>query len=244
MSSPTSMMICAAGLGKRLQPITSVTPKPLVKLGGITLLEYNIYYFSAHGVKHFIINAHHLAEQVQEKISSLANIFPELEFTYIYEPELLETGGGVLNALPHFAEQNPLFIANSDGVLIDKLEDNSVSLLTNTWDSEAMDILLLAYPTHRLINISMPGDFVIDENGYVRFAKADLAITNPNYIYSGVMLMKPELFGQMQVHKFSLLELMLKPEVRVRAVTYNGDWLHISDLPSYEAAEKYICGSL
>lgn len=104
-------MLFAAGKGTRLQPLTNNTPKCLVEAGGKPLLEHNINYLRDSGVGSIVINAHHLADQVETFVQS--NDFG-VEIAVSHEAELLETGGGLFNARQHFEGESCFVVCNSD----------------------------------------------------------------------------------------------------------------------------------
>lgn len=104
-------MLFAAGKGTRLRPLTDHHPKCLVEAGGKTLLEHNILWLKRHGVNEIVVNTHHLGEQI---IDFLDTLDPELTIHVSPEAELLETGGGLLQARHHFQEEASFVVCNSD----------------------------------------------------------------------------------------------------------------------------------
>ena len=106
-------MILAAGLGKRMQPLTLKTPKPLLKINNLTLLERAINLLISHGVQEISINVHYLPEQIQSFISKKKY---KAKITISNEEDLLlDTGGGVLKGSQNFKD-NPFFVINPDTV--------------------------------------------------------------------------------------------------------------------------------
>ena len=104
-------LILSAGFGTRLLPLTKKIPKPLVKINGVTLLENSIKFLSSLGVKHIVVNAHHLHKQIakfvkRKKFSSKVDVVVE-------KKKILNTGGGILNASKKFKKQ-PFFVLNPD----------------------------------------------------------------------------------------------------------------------------------
>ncbi len=132
-----SAMILAAGLGLRMRPITETLPKPLVSVAGGTLLDRALDHFAAAGVETVIVNTHHLASHIVGHLALRRR--PAVVLSH--EPDLLETGGGVLNALPQLGDA-PFFVANSDALWLNGPIPALVRL-ARAWDSAAMDALLL-----------------------------------------------------------------------------------------------------
>ncbi|MES2504942.1 MAG: nucleotidyltransferase family protein [Myxococcota bacterium] len=134
-------MILAAGLGTRLRPLTLTTPKPLIKLKGKPLIQYALDYMVQAGVSKIAINTHYLAEQIPE---ALGNNYQGVPLHYLYEPEILGTGGGLKNACDQvLGFDETVFLMNSD-ILVDldvkgfldahQKADPDVSLLLKTVD--------------------------------------------------------------------------------------------------------------
>jgi N-acetyl-alpha-D-muramate 1-phosphate uridylyltransferase len=107
-------MIFAAGLGTRLRPLTHETPKPLVEVGGVPMLERVARRLIDEGVKRLVINVHHLGEQVEAFVRARDGF--GVETIVVQEPgeAPLETGGGLANAAPHFLRDRPILVHNSD----------------------------------------------------------------------------------------------------------------------------------
>jgi mannose-1-phosphate guanylyltransferase len=107
--------VLGAGLGTRLRPLTTVAPKPLIPIFGKPLITFAFDHLIAGGIEHFVINTHHLANQFTEQLS--AGSYRERRVDLLYEPDLLETGGGLKNAEPLFGTET--FIVYSGDVLTD-----------------------------------------------------------------------------------------------------------------------------
>ncbi len=105
-------MIFAAGLGTRLRPLTSHTPKALIEVQGHPMLEWVIRKLAGHGVSDIIINTHHFAEQIEAFVKSLPDSFPAISLSH--EPQLLDTGGGLKKAAWFFDDGKPFILHNSD----------------------------------------------------------------------------------------------------------------------------------
>ncbi len=105
-------MILAAGLGTRLKPFTDQHPKALAMVNGKSLLQRNIEYLQAHGIREVVVNTHHFAEQIEKAVT--VNKGWGSEVTLSYEKEVLETGGGLLFASPYFEGEDDIVLMNAD----------------------------------------------------------------------------------------------------------------------------------
>jgi MurNAc alpha-1-phosphate uridylyltransferase len=138
VSKVVRAMMMGAGLGTRMRPLTEDRPKPLVTVAGRTLIDHSIDRLVAAGVTFIVVNVHYKAAMLRthlEKRSDVAIVFSD-------ETErLLDTGGGVVRAMPHFGGE-PFFILNSDSIWV---EDATPALpaMQKAWDPTSMDGLLL-----------------------------------------------------------------------------------------------------
>ena len=107
----THAMILAAGLGKRLRPITCKVPKPLLPVRGIPLIDYNLWLFKNAGIKEVVINLHHLGSQIKRYVGSGKKY--DLKICYSNEPRILGTGGGV-KKVEKFFGRSPFLVINAD----------------------------------------------------------------------------------------------------------------------------------
>src|SRR5690242_4572033 len=132
---PRTAMIMAAGLGKRMRPLTATRPKPLIEVAGQSLLDHVLERLRASGVEKVVVNVHYLADAVEAHLASRAH---GLEIGISDERELLmETGGGLVKA-EELIDSDPFIAANSDNLWIDGPAD-TLKLLASQWDDERMD---------------------------------------------------------------------------------------------------------
>lgn len=228
-------MVFAAGLGTRLRPLTERVPKPLVEVGGKPLLDHVITRFAAAGCARVVVNTHHLAEQVEAHLAGRAF---GLEVRISREDPVLETGGGIMKALPLLGAA-PFFSANSDTVWIDRATP-ALERLRVAFDGERMDALLLLHPLERAIGYAGPGNFDVTADGQlVRGARVP-------YVFTGVQVLHPRLFHGRRVQPFSLRELYRAAEAhdgrlsRMFGVVHDGDWVHVGTLDELAAAEAFF----
>ena len=175
-------MILAAGLGKRMQPLTLKTPKPLLEINNISLLERAINLLVGHGVKEIIINVHYLPEQIHSFINKKKF---EVKITISYEKDLLlDTGGGVLKGTQNFGDK-PFFVINPDTIW-SKHYLEELKTLEDIYFKFNKPVLLLV-KKQLSIDPSFKGDFNLN-NGKIskddvnQFIFTGLQITNRNVL--------------------------------------------------------------
>ncbi len=206
---PRTAMVLAAGLGTRLRPLTDTRPKPLIEVAERTLLDRTIDRLADAGVTRFVINLHHLADQLASHVQRRAAADPGLDFFLSDErDELLDTGGGIARALPLL--RDPLFFAvNADMIWLDA-SGNSLHALAGRWAEGApagapdMQALLLLHPTVSARGYAGLGDFTMTGEGRLaRRGERDIA----PFLYTGVQILHAGLFAGCAAGRFSLNRL-------------------------------------
>lgn len=227
----TQAMVLAAGEGRRLRPLTDHTPKPLIQVGGKAMLDHALDQLTAVGVKRCVVNTHHLADQIQTHVKE--RIKPEIIISY--EATLLDTGGGLMKALPHF-EGEAFFVLNADIWWRDRGHSN-LTQLNHFWDSTRMDVLLLLVPIEKAIGYSGVGDYFLAPDG-----KAQYRGNHPTapYIFSGIRILHPRLLAGQEVRSFSIVSLFHQAEEQGRlfGLVYDGDWGDIGTLESLQVIRE------
>ena len=179
-------MLMAAGLGKRMRPLTATRPKPLVKVAGKPLMDHALDRLEAGGVRKVVVNVHYLADTVE---AHLAARRCGLEFAISDErAKLLETGGGLVKAKPLLGDR-PFFGANSDNLWIDGPQE-TLGMMRRLWDPDRMDGLLLLVPLARAHCHRGPGDFHMDAAG--RISRRRTARVAP-FVFTGLQILSPAL---------------------------------------------------
>lgn len=232
---PQAAMVLAAGLGKRMRPLTATRPKPLIQVAGRTLLDRALDRIEAAGIGQAVVNVHYFADQVE---AALAARTGPLRISVSDERDcLLETGGGVRKALPLLGE-GPLLIANSDNLWIDGSSD-TLRLLASLWNPEIMDALLLMVPLARAHGYEGRGDFHMDPAGVLRPRQG--ARVAP-YVYSGVQILDPRLLADEPVEPFSLWRAWDKAlaQGRLHGAVHQGLWFHVGTPASVSATEAFL----
>jgi MurNAc alpha-1-phosphate uridylyltransferase len=231
-------MLFAAGLGTRMQPLTAAVPKPLVEIGGRALLDYNLAHFIDFGCERIVINTHYLADQIAAHVARLG-AEAKTEFRISHEIELLETGGGIVKALPLLGS-DPFFSANSDSFWIDG-PTPALARMSNSFDAARMDALLLLVPRARAFGYQGAGDFDLhaDTGELTRHG------TRP-YVFTGLHVFHPQLFAGRAATPFSLRELYRSAEgrdgrlARFYGLVHDADWVHVGTPEELAAAERYL----
>ena len=230
-------MILAAGLGRRMLPITEKVPKPLVRVGGMALIDRSVAVLSKAGVKRIVVNVHHMADQIETHLA--ANQGPEIIFSDERE-RLLESGGGVVNALQYFGDK-PFFVVNSDSFWIEGFRPN-LENMAKQWDDKTMDGLLLLAGVTNAVGYSGMGDFDMDPQG--RLSRRDERKSAP-FVYAGAAIFSPGLFSNAPEGPFSLNLLFDRAleHGRLFGVRLDGLWFHVGTPQSIREAEEAIARS-
>jgi N-acetyl-alpha-D-muramate 1-phosphate uridylyltransferase len=216
---PKSAMVLAAGLGTRMRPISDSMPKPLIEIGGHTLLDHAIDRLAQAGVKEIVVNAHYKAEMVEAHLAART----QSHIRVLRETELLETGGGVANALPLLGEV--FFVANADVLWLDGVED-TLTRLASAFDPGRMDAMLLLQRTVTAVGYEGSGDYFLDPVCVPR-RRGEREIAP--FIFTGVQLLHRRLFDGIAERRFSLNLVYDRAERsgRLRAIVHDGEWYHI-----------------
>jgi len=231
---PNTAMIMAAGLGKRMRPLTATKPKPLIEVAGKALLDHVLERLRIAGVQRVVVNVHYLADALEAHLSSRAS---GLEIVISDERSLLlETGGGLVKAAP-LIDSDPFLAINSDNLWIDGPAD-TLKLLASQWDDERMDALLLLVPLARAENHHGIGDFHMDRTGRVRRrAKSHVA----PFVFTGVQMVSKRLLRDAPEGPFSTNILWNRAidEGRCFGAVHQGLWFDVgtpTSIPLTEAA--------
>ncbi len=219
LASDTAMIL-AAGLGKRMRPLTASQPKPLVRVNGKPLIDHALDRLEDAGVAKAVVNVHYLADALEAHIIGRAN--PAVVISD-ERSELLETGGGMLKALSQLPD--PFFSLNSDNIWLDGPR-SAFHDLSNRWNPEEMDALLLVVPHTRAMNFSGPGDFHMDEIGKLR-RRATGRIAP--FIYTGIQLVSHRLMRDAPDGPFSTNVLWNRAieEGRLFGAGFTGQWFEV-----------------
>ena len=184
-------MVLAAGLGKRMQPITLKTPKPLIEIGNKNLMDRAIELLINHGIKEIVINVHHLADQIKDFINKRQY---EAKIIISHEQDvLLDTGGGILEATKYFKE--PFVVINPD------------TLWSNTYSSELRDLedLYFKHKKSCLLLVNKNLSYDSSFKGDFNLQNSTVSRDNSNkFIFTGLQILDQSVFISIKKKKFSM----------------------------------------
>jgi MurNAc alpha-1-phosphate uridylyltransferase len=230
-------MLMAAGLGKRMRPLTATRPKPLVKVAGKALMDHALDRMEAGGIRQVVVNVHYLADTVEAHLRTRKG---DTRFLISDErKQLLETGGGLIHARPLLGDQ-PFFCANSDNLWIDGPRE-TFAMMRALWDPDKMDALLLLVPLARANCHSGRGDFHMDANG--RLSRRKPAHVAP-FVFTGVQILSPALLENPPADVFST-NIFWNRAIeagRLYGVSHQGLWFDVGTpqaIPQVEAMLAY-----
>jgi len=226
-------MALAAGLGTRMGALRQRLPKPLVEVAGRSLLDRVLDRFAEAGVTEAVVNTHYKGEMIAEHLGVRRD--PRIEISH--EADLLETGGGVANALMSLGP-GPFFVANSDALWTDGPVP-ALARLAAAWDEARMDALLLLHPAAAVPGYDRQGDYFLEPSGRARRRRADE--TAP-LLFAGVQVLHPRLFAGEPVAKYSLVRLYDKAEAagRLYGLEHDGAWYHVGTPESIAETEARL----
>jgi MurNAc alpha-1-phosphate uridylyltransferase len=234
-AAPRTAMVMAAGLGKRMRPLTATRPKPLVEIAGKALIDHVLDRLRAAGVEQVVINVHYLADALE---AHLAERGGDLGVTISDERKLLlETGGGLVQAAPMIAEDTFL-VVNSDNYWIDGPAD-SLRLLASHWCEQDMDALLLLIPHARASNNHGVGDFHMDALGRLR--RRGLSRVAP-FVFTGIQIVSKRLLRDAPEGAFSTNIFWDRAidEGRCFGAVHQGLWFDVGSPPAIAATEAAL----
>ena len=234
MSGPTRAMVMAAGLGTRMRPLTNDRPKPLVVVGGKTLIDHALDRLVAAGVTMAVINAHYRLDMLKAHLAKRKDI--EIRISEEHD-ELLGTGGGILKALPNFAGE-PFFVLNSDSVWVEGM-GRALDRMKERWDPAEMDALLLMASMVTAMGFEGTGDFLMDAEG--RLARVPAQRVSP-FAYPGVQIVHPGLFDHAPGATFSmnLLWDVAIERGRLYGMRLDGVWMHVGTPEAVREADEFL----
>jgi len=211
-------MVLAAGLGTRLRPVTDNLPKPLVEIGGRTLLDHAIDRLVLAGAESVVVNLHYKAELMKSALAKRRQ--PPIKISE--ESELLETGGGVKKALPLLGEC--FFAVNSDVLWLDGAQP-ALTRLARAFEDDA-DLVLLLQGTTSAVGYDGHGDFFLDGLGVPR-RRREREIAP--YLFAGIQLLHRRAFDGVEPSVFSLNLIYDRAlqKGRLRAIVHDGEWFHV-----------------
>lgn len=227
-------MILAAGRGTRLKELTANCPKPLVKVGSTSPLMRTLELLAKQGVKDVVINLHYLGEKIEQALKD--NSFG-LNIQFSKEEELLETAGGIANALSLLGDE-PFICINGDVVWTEDKEP-ILQKLMDTFDADKMDAMLVMFPKEKADTFFGAGDFFVAENAVatMRGEKSEAP-----YVYTGIQVLHPRAFQSQKIEHAPLKGIYqdLCAKERLHGLVYNGYWVDMGTPEGLKKAEEII----
>jgi MurNAc alpha-1-phosphate uridylyltransferase len=217
---PGRAMVLAAGRGERMRPLTNKMPKPMIKVRGRTMIDRVLDRLEAAGVGEAVVNLHHMGDMIESHLAARER--PKTVFSP--EADLLETGGGVVNALPLLGP-DPFFVLNGDVVWLDG-GTPALERLAATWDESSMDVLLLLQPTANAHGYDGHGDFFMSPEGRLRRRREREVAP---YLFAGIQIFHPRVFRDVPEGAFSLnliYDRAIEAE-RLWGLRHDGEWFHV-----------------
>lgn len=230
-------MLLAAGIGKRMRPLTATRPKPLVRVAGKPLIDHALDRLVEAGVSRAVVNVHYLPDQLRAHLA--ARKAPAIAVSDETDA-LLETGGGMVKALP-LIDADPFFALNTDAIWLDGPR-NVFAALSHAWDDSRMDALLLVVGHARAHNFAGPGDFHLDPMG--RLSRRRPGRVAP-YIYTGIQIVSQRLLRDAPAGAFStgVLWDRAMAEGRLYGLSHTGLWFEVGSPGMIAPTEAALAGA-
>ncbi|MBV8060294.1 MAG: nucleotidyltransferase family protein [Alphaproteobacteria bacterium] len=229
----TTAMVLAAGMGMRMRPLTLQKPKPLLTINGRTMLDLAIDHLVAFGIQRVVVNCFYLGEQIEAHMATRRDV----EIITLHETELLDTGGGVRNALPHFGGL-PFFSLNADLPWIEGPAP-TLARLADFWDPAHMDAALLMMPTVKACGFGAKGDFNLAPDG--RLSRHD---STPPYshVWISAQILKPENYDPITDRVFSNNRVwdIAEQHGRLYGLEHDGTCYHVDTPEKWEDANARL----
>lgn len=231
-SYPEKAFITAAGRGKRLRPYTDNCPKPLVHAGGKALIDYALDKLVEAGVKDVTVNLHYLGSLIEAHLADRTS--PRVKFSK--EDKLLDTGGGIKKALGNM--KGEAFYAISGDSLWSDGTVPALKRLSEAWNPEEMDVLLLLQPLSRMRVTEGAGDYNMGPDGRLERSRRQ----SGDYMWTSIRICCPSLFEGTPDGPFSFLEILDKAQSRGRlyGLVHDGEWHHISTAGDLKRVNDYL----
>jgi MurNAc alpha-1-phosphate uridylyltransferase len=233
LASDTAMVL-AAGLGKRMRPLTAAQPKPLIRVAGRALIDYCLDHLGEAGVARAVVNVHYLADALEAHLAARKTP-PAIKISNERE-QLLETGGALVKAAPRLPD--PFFCLNSDNIWLDGPRD-VFRELSDGWDPERMDALLLVVPHDRAFNYKGKGDFRLDPLGRISLRPSGRIAP---FIYSGIQIVSHRLLRDAPEGPFGTMILWRRAieEGRLFGRLHTGLWFEVGEPSAIAPTQAWL----
>lgn len=220
----TSALLFAAGFGTRMAPLTETLPKPLVRVAGVPLIDHAIALARDGGLTELVANLHYRSELIEAHLAG-SGVQCLVEW-----PDILDTGGGLKNALPLLGS-GPVITLNTDAVW---QGPSPVRRLREAWRPGHMEGLLLLMPGASALCHDGEGDFVVDVGGRLK--------PGPGAVYTGLQMIRTDRLADMDPGRFSMWELW-RPMIgagSLYGLCWDGHWCDVGKPEAIAAAEEML----
>ena len=236
--TPKCAIVLAAGLGTRMRPYNGAIPKPLVSVGGKSLIDYALDRLADVGVERAAVTVHYLAEALERHLASRQK--PRIMISD-ERGALLGTGGGIAKALSKL-DDAPFFLVNSDTLWLDGVKPN-MARLADSFDAGKMDALLLLAPAAGSVGYEGNGDYFMRDDGRLR-RRVEREVVP--FVYAGAAILAPGLFRDAPSGAFPLTFLFDRAEAsgRLFGLRLEGLWMHVGTPEAVAAADAALAAAL
>jgi MurNAc alpha-1-phosphate uridylyltransferase len=234
---PSKAMVLAAGLGTRMRPLTETTPKPLIEVAGKALLDWGLDSLERTGVAEAVVNIHHLPGRMRAHLEKRRR--PRIVVSDESD-RLLESGGGVVKALPLLGAE-PFFVLNADTFWVEDKPPN-LSGLALAWEGARMDILLMLAEMDKATGHSGRTDFLLGADGRLARSRGDPA----GLIYAGAAIVHPRIFAGAAAEPHSLNRYFDSTAAHGRLFGWcmGGRWITVGTPEAIPAAEAAVAAAM
>ncbi|MBM1815640.1 nucleotidyltransferase family protein [Pseudosulfitobacter pseudonitzschiae] len=224
----TAVMIFAAGFGTRMRHLTQDRPKPMVPVAGRPLIDHALEMVQAIAPDRIVANLHYLPEVLETHLAGTG------VQTVTETGAILETGGGLRNALPMLGA-GPVFTVNPDAIWTGS---NPLQALRAAWDPAQMDALLMCVPVAQAVGYAGQGDFAVGNDGWLK--------RGPGAVYGGVQIIKTDRLAEIAEDSFSLNVLwdMMLQDNRLFGITHMGRWCDVGHPEGIALAEAMLAADV
>lgn len=232
---PDTAFVLAAGLGKRMRPLTATRPKPLVEVAGKALIDHVLDHLRAAGVDKIVVNVHYLGDALEAHLKARAKDF-DVKISD-ERKQLMETGGGLIKAEPMIGA-DPFLVVNSDNYWIDGPAD-TLHLLASLWRDADMDALLLLVSQARAGNHGGQGDFHMRADG--RLVRRETGKVAP-FVFTGIQIISKRMLRDAPDGPFSTNILWDRAiaEGRCFGAVHQGLWFDVGNPAAIKATERAL----
>ncbi len=224
----TALILCA-GYGKRLNPLTLETPKPLLKLNNISLLENTINFINDFGIKNILINTYYLKEQIEEFINK-KNF--NCKINLIEDGNsILDTGGGILNLIKKSEREN--FIVFNPDTIWSKQYIAVIRKMEIFYFENKIKNILLVVNKSKSFDKNLKGDFNLEPKNILNYKEK-------NFIYTGCQIINKKVFSIINKKSFSIVEIWNKlvSENKLYGFESLNDFVHVTDIEIFKKLSK------